>query len=501
MGEGSENGTVKTPGQVGNLIHPWLIQSVQGSQWLEPSDNNYNEAYQAFGSDIALLEIASDTYQNPVESTPTWGLFSVYQGCVWGQDGCDDPTLASANIDSEIDGLNSEVNDIEDDYTFGANDPYAAFGYESQMANVEASIEYNLAEQIHDLEVEVDTQEQEAADQWVVTDNAFKGMTPAEQATTDGVGTYPSCYNSLTGSTFWCSSSETLYVNELDEYYVQYGQYTTAKSELSAEYRNPNITGPDGQALQVSLAQRMEQVDRYKTLCGVDLEDTSCSGGLILTREDQRTDIDSISVALGQGVTRRGGLDIGSKFTFKFLDANNPDPDNPLRTDYIDIDMKGVYLDGSYFRLWAREDSNGNAELNANISLNLYAKEINIATCGSICEAPGMEQAMADSTLYLDNFLLNLNLGHGDMQAVKFSSTSDGNFILELETPKSPLGEDGQPIYAGAQETYEAFYNDSQKSYLYVGNIQLGTDPSKNLGSITIDGLRASYLKVTSHDL
>ena len=25
MGEGSENGTIKTPGQIGNLMHPWLV--------------------------------------------------------------------------------------------------------------------------------------------------------------------------------------------------------------------------------------------------------------------------------------------------------------------------------------------------------------------------------------------------------------------------------------------------------------------------------------------
>ena len=476
-------------------MHPWLIQSVQGSQWLEPSDNNYNEAYQAFGSDIALLEIASDTYQNPVESTPTWGLFSVYQGCVWGQDGCDDPTLAEDNITEEIDGLNNELNTIDQDFS---NDNYASAYY------VQGSINYEMREYIEPQEVEIDRAEAAVDEAYNGPDGVEAWYYRMEQRHQDevAIGEYVDgcdvdwdCYD---------------YNNSLDDYYEAYGYYSEQKKILSLMYtRTGQETDKDGDGISdgeqdtanISLASRMEMLDRYKTLCGTDLQSTSCTDGLIITKEDQKGDIQTVSLALSRGVTRRGGLDIGSKFTFKFLDADNPDPDAPLRTDYLDIDMKGVYLDGSYFRLWAREDSNGNSELNANISLNLYAKEINIATCGSICEVPGMEQAKADSTLYLDNFLLNLNLGHGDMQAVKFSSTSDGNFILELETPKSPLGEDGQPIYAGAQETYEAFYNESQKSYLYVGNIQLGTDPSKNLGSITIDGLRATYLKVTSHDL
>ena len=493
MGEGSENGTIKTPGQIGNLMHPWLVQSVRGDgipDFLPPDQTAYDPSlpYAGIDTDIALLEIATDHYDNPVESTPTWGLFSVYQGCVWGQVGCDDSTNAVNNIDSEIDDLNSEVD-------FFLNDRYQDYS----MAIVESSIQYNLDNQVLAQQGDIDTAE-------AAVDQAYSGNGGVEDTygvyednTSNPVpiGEYADC----TGFLGFCTTAETNYNNALDDYYEATSDLQAEKAEMSAIYTNPNLpTDTDGDGdvdgpIGVSLATRQEDLDRYKTLCGVEVEDTTCSDGLIVTREEQKGEIEKVSIALSNGVQRRAGLDIGSKFTFTFKDAATG---NTERTDYIDIDMKGVYVDGSYFRIWAREDANDQSELNANISFNLYAKEINIATCGVLCEAPGMEQAMADSTLYLDNFLLNLNLGYGEVQPVKLSATSDGNFVLELVAPQY------QDLPGGgtnAQQVYKDFYDNADKSYVFIGNIQLGTDPSKNLGSLTVDGLRASYLKVTSHDL
>ncbi len=494
MGEGSENGTVKTPGQIGNLNHPWLVQSVRGDgvpDYLENSSYDPSLPYAAIGDDIALLEVATDSYKNPVEFTPTWGLFSVYQGCVWGQAGCDDESVAVDNINNVIEGLNGEVDAFEDKYLVDN-------GYAS-IAVLEASIEYNLNNQVAREQEDVDRQE-------VVVDAAYNGPDGVadtygdlSQATKNvtAEGEYPPCSDTL----FGCFGADARYEDALNDYYDELTTLQEEKSHVAEVYTDPTILADvdgDGQAddqVGVSLAVRMEDVDRYKTLCGVDVSDTSCSDGLIVTREDQKGEIEKVSVALGNGVSRRDGLDIGAKFTFTFRDAASGDEE---RTDYLDIDMKGVYLDGSHFRFWSREDENGDVELNTNISLNLYAKEINISTCGELCDAPGMEQAMADSTLYIDNFLLDLNLGYGEVQPLKLSVTSDGNFVLELVAPQYETYGDGT---SNAQEVYKDFYDNAAKSNIFIGNIQLGTDPSKNLGSITVDGLRASYLKVTSHDI
>jgi len=198
---------------------------------------------------------------------------------------------------------------------------------------------------------------------------------------------------------------------------------------------------------------------------------------LVAIREGDREDVNNVAVQLSAGYSRRAGLDIGSKFKFTVYDEDK----GAYREDFMDIDMKGVTLDGSYMKLWSRDN-----ELNAEFRLNLYAKEVNIGTCGSACNT----QALQDSaTLFMDNFYLSLSLGYGEVQPLKFSVTADGNFQLEL---------------SGVDSTnYEDFYENAQKSYLYVGNIQLGnaTAAANSLGSLTVDGLRATYLKVTSHDL
>lgn len=501
MGEGSENGTIKTPGQVGNLKHPWLIQSVRGDgvpDYLENSTYDPSLPYAAIGSDIALLEVATDSYKNPVESTPTWGLFSVYQGCVWGQPGCDNPDDAVDNFNAVLDALYLEEANLDAKYTETDPDNPDRYVY-NDIAEVEASIEFNLANQVADQEVVVAQEEEDVDVAWNGSGGVEETYDVYEDNTSNPVpkGEYADCG-------FFDSACNN-YNDSLDVYYDEYTEYSEAKADLAEIYTDPNILvdgNGDGDvndsadfAAGVALAVRMEDIDRYKTLCGVDVSDTSCSDGLIVTREDQKGDVETVSISLSNGVNRRQGLDIGSKFTFNFRNSSTGVVE---RTDYIDIDMKGVYVDGSYFRIWAREDENGDAELNANLSLNLYAKEINIATCGVMCEAAGMEQALADSTLYLDNFLLDLNLGYGEVQPLKLSATSDGNFVLELVAPQYQTNPDGT---TNAQEVYKDFYDNSAKSNIFIGNIQLGTDPAKNLGSLTVDGLRASYLKVTSHDI
>lgn len=77
---------------------------------------------------------------------------------------------------------------------------------------------------------------------------------------------------------------------------------------------------------------------------------------------------------------RREGADIGSRFTLDFADGTN---------HVWNIDMRGVYLDGSGFTLWSRPDQNGQSELLGQLNLSLLAEEFQIDTCGDVCTGTG----------------------------------------------------------------------------------------------------------------
>jgi len=178
---------------------------------------------------------------------------------------------------------------------------------------------------------------------------------------------------------------------------------------------------------------------------------------------------------------RRDGADIGSRFTLDFVNG----------TQHIwDIDMSGVYLDGSSFWLWSRPDSNGESELLGQLNLSLFADQVQIQTCSGICNP--------DSVLNIDQLYLGLNLGFGDIQPLKFSATSDGNFILELSKPNP----EARSVDVNDQNAMQAFYDDyyanAPKSNIYVGEITVG---NRTAGEIVVNGFRAQYLKATSIDL
>jgi hypothetical protein len=433
MGEGSQNGTVETPGQIGSLAHPWVLETLPGS------------AFASIGDDIALLQLRSGEYTYALENTDTYAKWARYQECVYGQAGCTNANDAVTAMESIVSRLTSEKNTLEGFYN-------------GQMVNLEDGIKSDINTVI------VPQQERVAIEQSDI-DPAYDTMASLYANTPQDVelGEKYSC--------LICSTAKRNYNNSVDAYLEEVNQYSAAARELSRLYQETDDA--DGN----SLVKRLRDYESYRSLCGDVEASNSCANGLVAIREGDREDVNNVAVQLSAGYSRRAGLDIGSKFKFTVYDEDK----GAYREDFMDIDMKGVTLDGSYMKLWSRDN-----ELNAEFRLNLYAKEVNIGTCGSACNT----QALQDSaTLFMDNFYLSLSLGYGEVQPLKFSVTADGNFQLEL---------------SGVDVTnYEDFYDNAQKSYLYVGNIQLGnaTAAANSLGSLTVDGLRATYLKVTSHDL
>lgn len=179
---------------------------------------------------------------------------------------------------------------------------------------------------------------------------------------------------------------------------------------------------------------------------------------------------------------RRSGADIGSRFTLDFADGTN---------HVWNIDMRGVYLDGSGFTLWSRPDDSGQSELLGQLNLSLLAEEFQIDTCGDACTGTG-------SLLQIDQLYLGLNLGFGDMQPLKFSATSDGNFVLELSKP-DPSSRGVDPSDSDAMLAFfNEYYANAPKSDIYIGEITVG---NRTAGETVINGFRAQYLKATSIDL
>lgn len=179
---------------------------------------------------------------------------------------------------------------------------------------------------------------------------------------------------------------------------------------------------------------------------------------------------------------RRSGADVGSRFRFAFASG---------REDVLDIDIRGMYVDGTHMRLWSSPDENGQSELSGNIRLALFAEELNIDVCNGVCNN-------TTSVLNIDNLLLDLNIGYGEIQPVKFSATSDGNFVLELTAPDpTPLGIDTTDSVA-MQQFYDDYYANAPKSNIYIGNIQVGQN---TVGETIVNGFRAQYFKITSMDL
>ena len=234
-------------------------------------------------------------------------------------------------------------------------------------------------------------------------------------------------------------------------------------------------------------------------LCGLDSSDFgSCDGGLITRKGETKDGIESVSIALASGVERRDGLDVGASFEFA-VNSVNPDGSTTPRTDFIDINMKGLFIDGTAFRLWSAPDEQGDDELNAEIRLNLFIKELDISVCDpTICDNDPV--AKEASTLNLDNMFISLNLGYGEIQPMRLSATSDGNF--EFELTKLRPGDDVDTSSQEAMQTfYDDYYENSPKSFISISDVRIGNSPDASLGRITVDGLRAQYLKVTSRDL
>jgi hypothetical protein len=504
MGEGSENGSIDTPANIGSYLNPYVIRTIRGSKGLDPLNDSYNSRYENISNDLAILELATDSYESDLQNSETFGMFSYYQGCVWGEIGCNSKADVGAN-GIAVEAITAELNAL----TGSRNDIAAAYSLDIPTINARIETHYNtqiVAQEnvILEQEVEYDQAVQDLNNQYDLLNDAFEYFLTFSPDTDCVVG--QSC-SSVDGncSTFACGNVRRDYNDQLDDWEEQqgvkqneYNDVIAARQELNTRKTDPSRFTIAG----VSYIQAVEDMDEFRVLCGYQDDFASCADGLIARKETTKSGVESVSMALFNDGARRKGLDVGSSFKFE-VNAVNSDGSSTPRTDFIDINMKGVFIDGSALRLWSATDEEGGNEVNGELRINLFIKELDISVCDPIiCDNDAI--AREASTLNLDNLFISLNLGYGEIQPLRLSATPDGNFEFEL-TKLRPQGdgltESDMLDQDKMQKFYNDYYADAPKSFVSISDVRIGSGPEASVGGITVDGLRAQYLKVTSRDL
>lgn len=486
LGEGSDKGqNVDNKAQIGSYLHPWTIRTARGSRGLVDGDVDFNEAYSGVGNDVALLEFATDSYSSNIQNSASYAEFSNYQGCIYGQAGCTDlgydasgNSLAERRVLVELDSLRADKAAIDSRYASNITLSALESAQETAFGD-EADID-SIAHQI----TVVDEQFDVAAGVKAQTAAAYSVMTQEERGET-GYLFRPGCATDLWDG---CSDAEDAYDELVIAYFEEVVILEEERDELDARENDPTRTGVGQSYIVVT-----KDIDRHKALCGFDDDLASCEDGAVASKQATADNVESVTFNLNNGVQQRDGLDVGLSFEFQVNRA-----DGSTRDDFLDVDIRGLFIDGSSFKLWSRPDKNDPtvSELNAELRLNIFAKEIDVRVCND--NECVNEAEREEATLHLDNFFVNLNLGYGDVQPLKLSATSDGNFqfLLEELDPSDPVA---NSLGLSAEDFYQDYYANSPKSNVRIGDVRLGA--TNSIGGVTISGLRAQYLKVTSQDL
>lgn len=528
FGEGSQYGSQKVTTNIGSYLHPWVFQSVRGGSAPQ---------YMAIGDDVALLEFKADTYTNPLQNSGDFILHSRYQGCIWGHEGCGSsgavsPFDAVTAIETQLSDYSTEYSTLLGLYS----SPYGGAVASTLLAEAEAAqstggVVYEQQQVIVDKQVvlanAISNYETANPGQYVAAKQAagqeYQLVGPLFEATDKSVdfGDKYSC--GLLGLS--CSDEERAYNNQVDIW----DDAATVVGDIEKNWEDENLElalanrelgeiligedSKDGSGR--TLAERIADSDRFQILCGDSANDDDCSDGMIVQRGDERNVVNDIAVALSTGQGRRLGQDIGSRFRFEVINENKNTGEITRVEDFLSFELRGVYVDGSYFRLWSRENPDtGYDELNGEISLRFFAKQYSISACGTECEIEkGDSQAIIDqkvtlrdnTALKLNNYLYDLNLGYGDVQPLKFDVTADGNFVFKLDFPN--FDTTGLPrTVENVQSFFKDYYDNAPKSNLIIGQVQLGAVPDTgpnlgDLGGTRAVGVRAQYLRIESYDV
>lgn len=439
-GDGSQRGALDSPAQLGTPLHPFTLKVVSGA------------AAPTLPSGTQALQLTTPTWDDPLNDTRQYGLWSYYQGCLYGEAGCTDPTLAQGAIDTELTGLETTRNALLT--------RYQSVGFLTLKSGIDQDM---LLVNQRRTQVATETADVQA------TYSTMQTRYAAAPATADLFYSKPAF-----GTKYGCgciNAAANAYNASVDSYQAQLSELAAAQKALGEAW--------SVQRHGYSLNQRATDFDEFSSLCGAPTaESPTCVVGRIQKTKDNRTSLILVATSLQNGGTRAKGLDVGVEATFNLpstaysLDGNGNiiKGATTTRSDFFSIHLEGFTLNGAYLNLWG--DSTG---LQGEASLQLYADKLVIGTCRNCTDA---NRAVAKN-LYFD-----INLGQASLQPLNLSVLGGGELRLSLPSV--------------TWNNHQAFYQQVPKSNISVGNLSLG---GVNLGSQVVRGMRVDYLDMRTVNL
>ncbi|HZX50573.1 MAG TPA: hypothetical protein VFE95_00885 [Pseudomonas sp.] len=440
-GDGSQRGALDTPAQVGTPLHPFTLKVVSGA------------AAPTLPSGTQALQLTTPTWDDPLNDTHQYGLWSFYQGCLYGEAGCTDPTLAQGAIDTELGGLET------------TRDALLARYQSVGFLTLKSGIDQDM--------LVVEQRRAQVATETADVQGAYGTMETRYAAAPawDGLYRKPAFGEKYGCGNVCLTSAARAYNTSVDSYQTQLDELAAAQKALGEAWSAER----DG----YSLNQRATDYDEFSSLCGVPTaESPTCVVGRIQKTKDNRTSVVLVATTLQNGGTRFKGLDVGVEATFSLpstaysVDGNGNiiKGATTTRSDFFSINLEGFTLNGAYLHLWG--DSAG---LQGEASLQMYADKLVIGGCRNCTDA---NRAVAKN-LYFD-----INLGQASLQPLSFSVLSDGELRLSLPSV--------------TWSNHQAFYQQVPKSNISIGNLNLG---GVDLGSQVVRGMRVDYLEMRTVNL
>lgn len=442
-GAGSQRGTLDTKAYLGTPMHPFTLGPVKYKAGLNIPANQ------------EALQLMTPTWTDPINDTHKFGLWSYYQGCLYGDAGCTNPAQATNRINTELSALKTQRDTLLSTYS-------------NNMVGLKSGIDADMVV-VNQRDAQVDAAQATQKANYN-TMSARYNEAPAQIcglfcANRPEIGQKYDC-----GVVISCNNSQAVknYNASVDAYNSSTENLTEAQQNLSAAW-NVSRNG-------ITLSQRASDYDKFVQLCGSQGGSaTTCVSGTITRTEKNVATVQLVAGAMQNSAgTRIQGLDIGiaTKFTLPSTayNSNGSAGATTTRTDYFSIALENFTLNGSYLNLWG--DAAG---LKASMSLQMYADKLIIAGCENCSDA---------NKVVAKNVYFDLNLGDANYQPATLSVASNGDLMLSA------------PGVTWAN--HEAFYQNVQKSNISIGNLNIsGTD----VGSQAIRGLRIDYLNVRTVNL
>lgn len=446
-GEGSSRGANDVVANVGSPAHPFILDVATPAE--VPTLPIGKQA----------LRLRTPTYTDPLNDTRQYGLWSFYQGCVYGESGCTSANTAVTNVNTEL-------------LTLKASRDALITKYSNNFVALKSGINTDM-QAVNTRQATVNTERTQVA-------VAYNGMADAYQYVPN---TYIGWSKPRLGEKYECGAcwftpdSIDTYNARVDSWNNEQQQLSDAQKALSQAWEKTDVNG-------VSLNQRVIDYELFVSLCGAQSgSTTTCSSGSIADGESNKIVVNGVAVALNNGGQRVKGLDIGLETQFSLpsyaYDANGVRSASPTtRNDFFNLHIEGLTLHGSYLNLWG-----GASGMQGEADLQFFINRIALDGC-----QPG--KCSDANRAIVKNVYMDLRLGHATYQPLTFKMDSRGEVNLSLQGP--------------TWSNYQAFYQNVPKSTVAIGNVSFGNgvgNAPSNVGAQIVQGMRIDYLDFKSTSL